>query len=204
MAGSPPTIQAVAEKLAAQFTPKKGDKSPVIAVWSYDANDVVRKKLISHKGPNGQAVLAILQLDSEFMAVDNMPFLKSVYAKVHEMQKSPDLPAGLQIGVTGSASIGSDMLWSMEESIHNTELTTIALVIVILLIVYRAPGLLLVPLLSIAVSFVVSLDLIALVAQWCNVHAFGFSDLQDDADIHRRDPLWRGDRLLLVPHRPLS
>ena len=85
-----------------------------------------------------------------------MPFLKSVYAKVHEMQKSPDLPAGLQIGVTGSASIGSDMLWSMEESIHNTELTTIALVIVILLIVYP-PGLLLVPLLSIAVSFVVSL-----------------------------------------------
>jgi RND superfamily putative drug exporter len=58
----------------------------------------------------------------------------------------------------------------MKESIENTEYTTIALVIAILLIVYRSPGLVLVPLAAIGVSYFVSLDLIALVAQWAGRH----------------------------------
>ena len=62
------------------------------------------------------------------------------------------------------------MLWSMKESIENTEITTIVLVIAILLIVYRSPGLVLVPLAAIGVSYFVSLNLIALVAQWAGRH----------------------------------
>ena len=58
----------------------------------------------------------------------------------------------------------------MKESIDNTELTTILLVTIILLIVYRSPGLVLVPLVSIGVSFFASLNLIALVAQWADRH----------------------------------
>ena len=58
----------------------------------------------------------------------------------------------------------------MKESIDNTELTTILLVTAILLIVYRSPGLVLVPLVSIGVSFFASLNLIALVAQWADRH----------------------------------
>ncbi|MGO9109199.1 MAG: MMPL family transporter [Thermoguttaceae bacterium] len=158
--------KAVALRLADRFTPKPDEKTPVSSVMTHD-DKFVGSKL---RSPNGQSVLVLLQLNNEFMAVDNMQFINEVYREVREIQKEPGFPAGLQLGVTGSAPVGSDMLWSMKESIDNTELTTILLVTAILLIVYRSPGLVLVPLVTIGVSFFASLNLIALVAQWADRH----------------------------------
>jgi len=161
--------KAVAIRLATMFTPKEGEKSPVLSVLTHE-KEIIGQKLISRKGPAGQAALVILQLSTELMAVDNMPFIAEIYHKVDQVQKEPGFPAGLELGVTGSAPIGSDMLNSMKESIENTEHMTILLVVVILLIVYRAPGLVLVPLLSIGVSYFASINIIALVAQWAEGH----------------------------------
>ena len=69
--------------------------------------------------------------------------------------------------MTGSAAIGSDMLFAAEESIRNTEWTTIILVLLILLAVYRAPGLVFVPLVTIGVSVVVAMGLVASATQLC-------------------------------------
>ena len=52
------------------------------------------------------------------------------------------------------------MLFSAEESIRSTELTTIALVMIILLAVYRAPGLVLIPLVTIGASVILAMDLV--------------------------------------------
>ncbi len=161
--------KAVAIRLADMYRPEPSKKSVVISVLDHEA-DIVGQKLISRYGPHGQAVLVYLQLSTELMAVDNMAFINGVYRHVKEVQDSPDLPPGLQLGVTGSAPVGTDMLWSMKESIDNTELTTILLVAVILLIVYRSPGLVLVPLVSIGISFFTSINVIALVAQWADRH----------------------------------
>ncbi len=163
----------IAGDLADEFTPKPGEKSPVTSVMRYNPDDVVGQKLKSRLGANGrdgQAVLTVMQLQSEFMAVDNMPFINQVYGKVQAARDSPGFPAGLQVGITGSAAIGADMLQSQKESIDRTELTTIVLVTVILLLVYRSPGLVLVPLATIGISFFASLNLIALVAQWADRH----------------------------------
>jgi RND superfamily putative drug exporter len=162
---------AVVARLAEMFKPAKGEKSPVHEIMSYRPDDVVGRKLVSRYDPKkGQAALVILQLTSEVLAIDNMPFIKQVYAKVDELRRAADFPKGLKLGVTGTAPVGTDLLESMRESIENTEWTTIVLVVAILLIVYRAPGLVLVPLASIAVSYFVSLNLIALVAQWSERH----------------------------------
>ena len=67
--------------------------------------------------------------------------------------------------MSGSAAIGCDTLCAAEHSIQSTEICTVILVITILLLVYRAPGLVVVPLLAIGVSFLVSTDLIAMLAQ---------------------------------------
>lgn len=135
---------------------------PVASVRTWEDKWVGR--MLKRTSPNGQAVLVVLQLDTELMAVDNMDFLRVLYKTLDAMQQAKDYPQGLRLGVTGSAAIGTDILFASEESIRNTEWTTIGMVILILLLIYRSPGLVIVPLLAIAVSFVVSTDLIALVA----------------------------------------
>ena len=67
--------------------------------------------------------------------------------------------------MTGSAVVGHDMNTAANESIDNTTWTTIALVVVILLVVYRSPLLAMIPLVTIALSVVVSLKAIALLTK---------------------------------------
>ena len=69
---------------------------------------------------------------------------------------------GCELAVTGSAVVGHDINTAANESIANTTWTTVILVVVILLIVYRSPLLAMVPLVTIALSVIVSLRSIAL------------------------------------------
>ena len=73
--------------------------------------------------------------------------------------------------MTGSAVVGHDINTAANESIDNTTFTTVALVVIILLIVYRSPLLAMVPLVTIALSVLVSLRSIALLT---TVPALGF------------------------------
>lgn len=178
---------AVAEKLLAAFPPSgdgsdgsEGDRgqaqsgrrepaaadpdNPVTAVWSFHT-PIIGEKLISPPTDGGQAVLIVLHLRNESMATGNMPLMRRIYRTLAELARQPDFPAGLTLGVTGSAAIGSDMLFAAQESIRNTEWTTIAMVVLILLIVYRAPGLVAVTLLTIGASAWLAMDLVALAAR---------------------------------------
>ena len=74
----------------------------------------------------------------------------------------PSPPSGLELALTGSAVVGHDTNRAANESIKNTTNTTVALVVLILLVVYRSPLLAMVPLVTIALSVFVSLRLIAL------------------------------------------
>jgi len=126
------------------------------------------------KSRDKQAELVVLQMSSEFMATSNIELLSAVGKKRDEVvtayakELGPEGPVwrrGLQVGITGSAAIGGDMLSAAAESIANTEIATIVLVVVILLFVYRAPLLVLVPLVSIGVSVAVATSLVAALTQ---------------------------------------
>ena len=80
--------KAVALRLAETFAPKPGEKTPVSSVLTHE-DRFIGKRLAS---PDGQAVLVVLQLNSEFMAVDNVPFMKDVYRKVRERSRRPTFP----------------------------------------------------------------------------------------------------------------
>ena len=154
----------VADRLLLRLRSDIAPREEVAAIWSY-ADSGFGDKLTSPVRANGQALLIMLQLRSEFMAIDNMPLLERVYDILEDTRGGEDFPPGLRLGVTGSASVGYDMLRAAEQSIKNTELTTIILVVLILLLVYRAPGLVVVPLATIVVSVVVSMHLVALMTQ---------------------------------------
>jgi len=49
-------------------------------------------------GPNGQAVLVILELDTEFMAVGNIPAMLDIFETMDAVRKEADFPRGLELG----------------------------------------------------------------------------------------------------------
>ena len=109
-----------------------------------------------------QAVLSIVSLDSGYLSRKTRLAVDRILEWVNTESIAP--PPGLSRAVTGSAAVGHDTHAATDESIEATTNATIALVIVILLVVYRSVLLAMVPLVTIAFSVFASLRLIALLA----------------------------------------
>ncbi len=75
-------------------------------------------------------------------------------------------PGGADVELTGSAAISQDFQASSQKGLQRTELITIALVLGILLVVFRSPVAPIVPLVTIGVSLVVSRGLVAAAASF--------------------------------------
>ena len=157
---------AVMDRFIEAFPASDNREDPIASVWDYQT-PIIGQKLVSPPGDNGQAALLVLQLRNEFMAIDNMQLMRRIHETLAEAQASKNFPPGLTLGVSGSAAFGSDMLFSAEESINSTEVATIVLVVLILLLVYRAPGLVMVPLVAIGASVFVASDLVASITHLC-------------------------------------
>ncbi len=155
--------------LAALFRERTG--WPIASAWNRNT-EVLGERLTSRVTADGQATVTLLNVINEFMATDNVKLLAEVERTLANAKR--DMPKGLNVGITGSAAIGGDMLASAAESIKNTELTTIALVIVILLVVYRAPLLVLVPLAAIGLTFFISADALASLTQLDRLPGMGW------------------------------
>lgn len=136
----------------------------VVDVWN-EKTPVVGRQLPSK---NGRAVRLVVRLTNEFMATDNIRVLDKVRQLVERMGE--DAPPGIRIGITGSAAIGGDMLSAAAKSVSNTHYTTIALVTIALLAIYRSPWLAFVPLATIGLAASASLDLLGLLADWSQLH----------------------------------
>jgi RND superfamily putative drug exporter len=116
------------------------------------------------RSPAGRAVQVVARLSNDFMAVDNMRIMKEVVRLLDEARAAA--PTGLEIGITGSAAIGGDLLNAMAESLRNTEVATILAVAVALALIYRSLWLVVVPLGAIAIATLASIDLLAILADW--------------------------------------
>lgn len=148
------------DRIAAECTPEKLPHLPLVSQWSHNT-PVLGDKLVSE---DRQAALIVLGASTEFMEVRNRDILKALGELVDRYRKDPEKPAGLELGVSGSAAIGGDMIASAAESIANTEVATIALVLLMLIVVYRSPLLVMLPILTIGVSVFTSFQLCALLA----------------------------------------
>jgi RND superfamily putative drug exporter len=77
-----------------------------------------------------------------------------------------DVPDGTAARLTGSAPINLDFQRSSEEGIKKTEILTVVLVLAILLIVFRSPVAPLVPLATVALSFLIARTAVAALTEF--------------------------------------
>lgn len=157
-----PADRQAALRVAAQLG-KLPDLPLVGEVWT-EKTPVIGDMLTS---PGGHAVQVVARLSNDFMAVDNMRLMGEVERLVDDARR--EAPAGLEIGISGSAAIGGDLLGAMAESLRNTEWTTIVAVAIALGVIYRSLWLVVVPLGCIAAATLASIDLLALLAKWSQV-----------------------------------
>jgi RND superfamily putative drug exporter len=126
-------------------------------------------RIYSHRDPfigkrllsaDGQCTLIQVSLGTPYLALQT----RSTVDRAEELVRrhlgaAADAPT---LYTTGPAGVGRDLIRSSADSLETTTLATIALVVVILLMVHRAPLMALVPLATIAGSVFVALKLMAL------------------------------------------
>jgi RND superfamily putative drug exporter len=118
---------------------------------------------------DGRCTLIQASLGTRFLAAQTRTTVDQAEARLRQRLASagPDAP---HLFATGSAGVGRDTTRACADSLDSTTLATLALVVVVLLLVCRAPLLALVPLLTIGLSVAVALKLLALATLIPGVH----------------------------------
>jgi RND superfamily putative drug exporter len=121
---------------------------------------------------DGTATMVVINLKTEFFNAKNIPLIDAIAeliergGELHQKDasgKSP-VPPGLELALSGSATVGRDMIVAATESSKATELWTVILVVALLLLIYRAPVLAMIPLATVAIATNVSLAFLTVLA----------------------------------------
>lgn len=147
---------------------------PLLDVLSW--NDPV----IGSKMRREQARLAILKLSSELAATGNIATVEAIQELTAEVldYSARFTEPGLELLTTGSAAIGGETLTAARDAIRYTEWITVAMILLILAAVYRAPLLVLIPMVSIGVAVLVSTSLVLLLTDWSITGIVPFLDIR--------------------------
>lgn len=133
--------------------------------------------------PDQKSTLVVVEVKTEFLDRENGLLLDRIEAFVRDIVVNRDryapapnedsgdaessaagedlrLPANLQLAISGSATVGRDMLRAEKQSTANTERWTKVLVIVLLLVIYRAPLLVVIPLVTVGLTVELTMSLL--------------------------------------------
>lgn len=114
-----------------------------------------------------KASLVIVELRHEFLDKRNRPAISAIeelIAPDGELRQEHLIPPGLDLAMSGSATVGRDMTVLGESSADATEKLTVVLVIILLIIIYRAPFLALIPLMTVGVSVHLAISVLSILA----------------------------------------
>ena len=146
------------------------EANPELVVSINSSRDARMGKLLV--SDDRKASLVIVALKSEFLDFGNKPTIEAIEAILAEIRteidpetKKPRMPAGLELAMSGTATVGRDMLVANQDSARGTETWTTALVVLLLLAIYRAPLLALIPLITVFCAVNVALGLVILLTQ---------------------------------------
>jgi RND superfamily putative drug exporter len=125
-----------------------------------------RNPLLSKVSEKGQATIVTVNIPSNYITL----FSAKIVDHVRTTLRKAEMPDGLSAAVTGSAGFGHGYAQAAEASSRRTTWVTLVAVVVILLLVYRAPLGAFVPLASISIAAVVVVQLLQLL-QPLGLHA---------------------------------
>jgi RND superfamily putative drug exporter len=137
---------------------KAGKKSIIASIHTPNAPGV-GALLVSE---DRREMLVVVEMTTEFLSADNWPTIDRIQDMLREMRAGGKIPARLNITLTGSAVVGRDHTKAELQSVKMTETLTIVFVVVLLLAIYRAPLLALIPLVTVALSVKVALNILAI------------------------------------------
>ncbi|TWU58751.1 Membrane transport protein mmpL8 [Rubripirellula tenax] len=154
-----PDLPTVAESINER--PLTGWK-PLLDILSWD-DRVIGSRLRSER-----AKLAVLQLSNELAATANIKTIEALRQLIDDViaYSGHRTDPGIRLLTTGSAAIGGETLMAARDAIRYTELITFVMIVLILALVYRAPLLVAIPMVSIVVAVLVSTSLVALLTGW--------------------------------------
>ncbi len=124
---------------------------------------------------DGTATMVLVNMKTEFFDARNSPLIDRIEKLINPDDPSsfykqrngndPVVPRGLHLALSGDATVGRDMMRAAVESSKATELWTTLLVVVLLLLIYRAPVLALIPLVTVGIATEFSLALLSHLAK---------------------------------------
>lgn len=160
----------LAPRLRQEFLPNgsPASGSPVIRIRS--ASDKPTGVLL--ESADRRAELIAIELNREFLSSENWPTVAAVEQLVQTLRSSREGPTALDIALTGSAVLGRDIGQAETHSAIAVQRWTIVVVVGILLLVYRAPLLAVIPLAVVFVGLEVSLRLLGLLAEVAHLNVY--------------------------------
>lgn len=94
---------------------------------------------------------------------------------VRDIIKKDTPPPGLKVYVSGAAPLASDTLTIANASLNNVTIVTIILIVVMLLLVYRTPSTLLVPLLGVLIEMLVAKGIVSTLGHYGYIELSSFA-----------------------------
>lgn len=113
---------------------------------------------------DGRATLVVLELRTSLQDPANIPLISALETFLSDWRADKTMPTGLEVGVTGSAAAGRDLDVAEAASARSIEFWTIVVVIGLLVVLYRAPLVAAIPLVTVGIAVEVAMRLLASIA----------------------------------------
>jgi RND superfamily putative drug exporter len=123
---------------------------------------------------DGRCTLVQVSLGTPYLALQTRATVDRAEAELRERLATAGTNQP-EVLTTGPAGIGRDLIRASADSLEGTTMATVALVVVVLLLVYRAPLLAMVPLMTIGVAVWVAVKTLALMTLIPGVHLVNVS-----------------------------
>ncbi|MCA8988363.1 MAG: MMPL family transporter [Planctomycetaceae bacterium] len=125
-----------------------------------------------------KASMVLVELPNDFLDARNGSIIAEIEHLIFEDREFRRImPPGLDISISGTATVGRDMNVEAALSAKATESVTIILVILMLVVIYRAPILALLPLLTVFIVLKIALAILATLASWNVIGLFDSLDI---------------------------